>query len=186
VVVQVGAFNEHPPKNSMASFSFTITVLDKGTTLVFGSWICIANGSGGFNVHLANSRKPEPSTPNRCSNLDKFVNNLDELLLPDHTEEIERMSVFNATSTHAAPELLRSDLIQSVDLHTRFPFGLRNTATVYLKAMQFETSPHWRRTWIVYSRSEMTAPTTTRKLLVRVKLRLLLAFLSIITRIVSP
>jgi hypothetical protein len=109
VVVQVGAFNEHPPKNSMASFSFTITVLDKGTTLVFGSWICIANGSGGFNVHLANSRKPEPSTPNRCSNLDKFVNNLDELLLPDHTEEIERMSVFNATSTHAAPELVGLD-----------------------------------------------------------------------------
>jgi hypothetical protein len=29
-------FIEHPPKNSMASFSFTSTVLDEGATLVFG------------------------------------------------------------------------------------------------------------------------------------------------------
>jgi hypothetical protein len=39
----------------MASFHFTSTVLDEGTTFIFSSWICIANGSGGFNSHLANS-----------------------------------------------------------------------------------------------------------------------------------
>jgi hypothetical protein len=34
---QVGVFIEHPPENSMASFNFTSTMLDEGTTLVFGS-----------------------------------------------------------------------------------------------------------------------------------------------------
>jgi hypothetical protein len=70
-------FIEHPPENSIASFSFTNTMLDQGTTFIFGSWICIASGSGGFNSHLANSRKLEASEATRR-------NNLDELLLPDH------------------------------------------------------------------------------------------------------
>jgi hypothetical protein len=43
----------------MASLSFTSTVLDEGTTFFFGSWICIANGLGGFNSHPVDSRKPE-------------------------------------------------------------------------------------------------------------------------------
>jgi hypothetical protein len=59
---QVGVLIKHPPENSMALFSFTSTVLDEGTTFIFGSCICIANGSGGFNGHLANSRKLEAST----------------------------------------------------------------------------------------------------------------------------
>jgi hypothetical protein len=48
----------------MASFYFTSTVLDEGTTFIFGSWICVANGLGGFNGHLANFKKPEASTCN--------------------------------------------------------------------------------------------------------------------------
>jgi hypothetical protein len=93
----------------MASFCFTSPVLDKGTTFIFGSWICIANGLGGFNNHAADSRKPEASTPTRSNNLDKFVESIDELQLPDHAGEIETMSVFNATSTHVAPELFGLD-----------------------------------------------------------------------------
>jgi hypothetical protein len=103
-------FIEHPPENSMASFSFTSTVLDEDTTFFFPSWICVANGSGGFNGHLADSRKPEAFATSRCSDLDEFVDNLDELLLPGLTGEIKRMSVFVATSTHAAPGLLGSGL----------------------------------------------------------------------------
>jgi hypothetical protein len=68
---------------------------------IFGSWICVTNGSG-FNSHLADTRKPEASTASRCSNLDK-------LLLPDHAGETERMFIFDAISTHAAPGLLGSD-----------------------------------------------------------------------------
>jgi hypothetical protein len=95
-------FIEHPLENSMASFSFTSTVLDEGILFIFGSWICVTNGLCGFNSHLADSRKPEVSTPTRRSNLD-------ELLLPDLAGQIERMSVFDATSTRAAPELVGSD-----------------------------------------------------------------------------
>jgi hypothetical protein len=52
---------------------------------------------------------PEASTPSQCSDLDKFVDNLDELQLPDLAGKIERMSIFDATSTRAAPELVGSD-----------------------------------------------------------------------------
>jgi hypothetical protein len=33
-------------------------VLDEGTTFIFGSWIRVAKGLGGFNSHLVDSRKP--------------------------------------------------------------------------------------------------------------------------------
>jgi hypothetical protein len=106
---QVGVFIEHPPENLTASLSFTSTVLDEGTTFIFGSWICVANGSGGLNSHLVNSRNPEASTPPQSSDLDEFIDNLDELLLPDLARQIERMSVFYVTSTRAALGLVGSD-----------------------------------------------------------------------------
>jgi hypothetical protein len=93
----------------MASLSFTSTMLDEGTTFVFGFWTCVANGLGGFNNHLVDSRKPEASTPNRCSDLNEFIDNLDELLLPDLAKQIKNMSVFYATSTRAAPRLVGLD-----------------------------------------------------------------------------
>jgi hypothetical protein len=64
---------------------------------------------GGFNSHLADSRKPEASTSTQSSDLDKFIDNLDELLLPDLVLQIEKMFVFDATSTRDAPELVGSD-----------------------------------------------------------------------------
>jgi hypothetical protein len=67
----------------MASLSFTSIVLDEGITFIFGSWIFFANGLGGFNSHLADSRKPEASTSTRSSDLNKFIDNLDESLFPD-------------------------------------------------------------------------------------------------------
>jgi hypothetical protein len=67
----------------MASLSFTSSMLDEGPIFIFGSWICIANGLGGFNSHVVDSRKAEASTPIQRSDLDKFIDNLDELLLPD-------------------------------------------------------------------------------------------------------
>jgi hypothetical protein len=74
---------KHPLENSMASLSFTSTVLDEGTTFIFGFWICLANGLGGFNSHLANSRKPEAFAETRRSNLDYFIDDLDKLLRPN-------------------------------------------------------------------------------------------------------
>jgi hypothetical protein len=101
-------FIEYPLENSMASLCFTSNMLDEGTTFIFGSWICVANGFGGFISHLVDSRKPEASVATRRCNLDSFVDNLDELLLPDLPRQIENMSIFDVTSTHATPRL-RSD-----------------------------------------------------------------------------
>jgi hypothetical protein len=102
-------FIEHPPKNMMESFNFTSIVLDEGITFVFDSWICVANGLGGFNSHLADSRKLEASALARHSDLDEFIDNLDELLLPDLVRQIKKMSIFDVTTTRAAPELVGSD-----------------------------------------------------------------------------
>jgi hypothetical protein len=72
--------------------------------------MCVANSLGGYLSHLVDSRKPKASTATRCSNLDYFIDDLDELLLPDLARQIKRTSIFDATSIHAAPELLGSDL----------------------------------------------------------------------------
>jgi hypothetical protein len=87
-------FIEHPPENSMAQFNFTSAVLNEGTTFIFGSWICVANGLRGFNSHLVNSREPETSSSTRSSDLDEFIDNLDELLLPNLVLLIEKISIF--------------------------------------------------------------------------------------------
>jgi hypothetical protein len=97
----------------MASFNFTSVVLDEGTTFIFGSWICISDGLGGFNSHLANSMQPEATSSTTSSDLDDFIDNLDNTLLPDLAQQIERMSIFNATSTRDATDLLGSDSNQS-------------------------------------------------------------------------
>ena len=34
----------------------------EGTTLVFGSWACTADGSGGFSSHLVTPNSPKPKT----------------------------------------------------------------------------------------------------------------------------
>jgi hypothetical protein len=93
----------------MASFNFTSAVLDEGTTFIFGSWICVTNGLGGFNSHLANSKESEASPSTQSSNLDDFIDNLDDMLLPDLAQQIKKMFVFNATSTRDALDLFRSD-----------------------------------------------------------------------------
>jgi hypothetical protein len=64
---------------------------------------------GGFNSHLVDSKKPEISTSTWCGGLDEFINNLDELLLPDLALQIKKMSVVDMTSTHDAPELVGSN-----------------------------------------------------------------------------
>jgi hypothetical protein len=106
-------FIEHPPENSMVLLSFTSTVLDEGTTFFFSSLICVANGLGGFNSYLADSRKPEASAATQHSDLDEFIKNLDKFLLLDLARQIERTSVFDATLVRAAPGLLISDSNQS-------------------------------------------------------------------------
>jgi hypothetical protein len=137
---QVGEFIDYPSENSMASFNFTSAVLDEGTTFIFGSWICVANSLGGFNSQLANSKELEASSSTASSDHDEFINNLDDLLFPDLAQQIEKMSIFNATSTRDAPNLFGSDSNQSE------------------KTTRFNPSPIWRRIWICCSKSRTWAP----------------------------
>jgi hypothetical protein len=83
LVCQVGEFIEHPLENSMASFNFTSAALDEGTTFSFGSLICVANNLCGFNSHLATSKELEASSSTPSSDLDYFIDNLYDMLLPD-------------------------------------------------------------------------------------------------------
>jgi hypothetical protein len=110
---QVGVLIEDPLENSLASFNFTSAVLDEGTIFIFGSWICVADGLGGFNRHLANSKELEASSSTSSSDLDDFIDNLDDTLLHDLAQQIKKMSLFNLTSTCDAPDLLGSDPNQS-------------------------------------------------------------------------
>ena len=49
------------PTNSMAGSSDTNNV-PEGTTLVFGSWACAADGTGGFSSHLVTPNLPKSKT----------------------------------------------------------------------------------------------------------------------------
>ena len=55
----VGPISDDLPMNSMAS-SNSDNILEKGMLLSFGSWIYIANGSGGFTSHLVDLENMEP------------------------------------------------------------------------------------------------------------------------------
>ena len=91
----------------MASFNFGFPAIDAGTTFIFGSWVCIANGLGGFFSHLiipTNMRAPQQEQFGRTTSA--------EILLPGIAKEIENLSLSDSKPTH-------------------FPFGLKNLAMSY-------------------------------------------------------
>jgi hypothetical protein len=95
----------------MPSFNFTSAMLDEGTTFIFGAWVCVVDGVGSFHRHLVDDMKSEASAIAQCSDLDEFIDNLNEMLLPGLAREIEEESAVDATSTHASPGLLGSESI---------------------------------------------------------------------------
>jgi hypothetical protein len=74
----------------MAIFKFPSPVLPGGTTFVFGSWVCVANGAGGFHRHTVDDTFKLKTLAAR---LDDFVDNLDELPFSDSARETEAASV---------------------------------------------------------------------------------------------
>jgi hypothetical protein len=74
----------------MALFKFPSPVLPEGTTFIFGSWVCVANGVGGFRRHIVDDTIKLKTLAAR---LDDFVDNLDELPFFDSTRETEAESV---------------------------------------------------------------------------------------------
>ena len=112
----------------MASFNFEPAVLNEGTTFIFGSWVCIANGSGGFKSHSTNLMNPKAASP-------ASPNESGEVLLPELINEIERLSVFDVTSTRSPSTNLGLDPIYSETPRNYTMFELCNAATTYVAAM---------------------------------------------------
>jgi hypothetical protein len=112
----------------MASFKFIRSVPSQGTTFVFGSWVCIADGVGNFPQFLVDM-KPKTSAADSCSDLDKFVDGLDNLPLRASATRIEMEPAPSSTSPSVAATSPRVDSSQSRDLHSRSQLGLCKPAT---------------------------------------------------------
>jgi hypothetical protein len=76
----VGVIIDDPQKNSMATFNFTSTVLNEGTTFIFGLWVCVVDGTGNFCWHLIDDMKPKASAASQRSGLNEFIDKLDKTL----------------------------------------------------------------------------------------------------------
>jgi len=88
----------------MATFAFDIMMIDRGTTFVFGSWVCVANGSGGFDSHLTNPGEPV-TILTRSDSLANESSNLGEMLLPDFAKEVKQKLDGNSSSTQTQIDL---------------------------------------------------------------------------------
>ena len=115
----------------MASFIFDNPAVSASTTFIFGSRVCIANGSGSFNSHLANPMSAETSKQDQP---DGTIS--DEFLLPELADEIEKLSLSYTLSTHLAP--LGIDPIYFEFLRPQLPLGLHNATASYVTIMRRE------------------------------------------------
>jgi hypothetical protein len=83
--------------------------------------------------------KPKTLAASFHSDLDEFVDNLDDLSTHGSAMRTEEESTFDATPSNAATTLLGFDSFQSEDLHNRSRLGLRNLATNLQEANNSES-----------------------------------------------
>jgi hypothetical protein len=124
---QVGECIEDPLANSMASFQFTRSLPSQGTTFIFGSWV-VADGEGDFRCFFVDMKPKTPMAFSQ-SDLDKFVDDLDDLSICGSATRIEEESASSTTSSGAAIVFLGLDLFQSENSRSRSRLGQRDLAT---------------------------------------------------------
>jgi hypothetical protein len=112
----------------MASFNFIKSVPSQGTTFVFGSWVCIADGADNFRRFLVDMR-PKTLAADPRSSLDKFVDELNNLPLHTSAAQVEMESAPGSTSFGVATTSPSLDLFQSRDPHGRSQLGSCKPAT---------------------------------------------------------
>jgi hypothetical protein len=112
----------------MASFNFVRSVPSQGTTFVFGSWVCIADGAGNFRLFLVDMT-PKTFAADPRSDLDKFIDGLDNLPLRTSAAQNEMESAPSSTSSGVVKTSPGLDLFQSRDLHGRSQLGPCTLAT---------------------------------------------------------
>ena len=78
----------------MASFEFDFPAISAGTTFVFGSWACTANGSGGFSSHLIDTTSMETPRQEQLGETTSV-----KILLLQLAEEIKSLSFSETTLT---------------------------------------------------------------------------------------
>ena len=113
----------------MATFAFSTMAPPQGATFVFGSWVCVANGSGGFDSRLTNSPTLKITMlkdPNKLAGSDDH----DIMLLPDLAKEIEVKLEDNSSSTRTQINL-KPNSTRIGTLLAQPVFGLRNSSSTY-------------------------------------------------------
>ena len=101
----------------------------RGVTFIFGSWVCVANGLGGFDNHLTN---PPTLKATMSESSTKLTGSDDHgvMLLPDIAKEIETKLEDNLSSTRTQINLdLNSTRIET-PLAQPF-YRLRNASSIY-------------------------------------------------------
>jgi hypothetical protein len=83
--------------------------------------------------------KPKTPAASFHSDLDEFIDNLDDLSTHGSARKTVEEFVFKATPPSAATTSLGSDSLQSEDLRNRSRLGLRNSATEHQEANNSES-----------------------------------------------
>ena len=104
-------------------------VFPQGATFIFGSWVCIANGSGGFDSHLTNPVEQETISSESC-NLTAASDDHGDVLLPDLAKEIEHKLDDKLGSTWTEIDFSPNST-RVATLLARPIFGLRNMSSAY-------------------------------------------------------
>ena len=88
----------------MASFDNN-PVLRKGTSFRVGSWIFVANRSGGFESYSIDQDPPEASEAVKRHEFDEFIDQLKEVGFSDLDNEARSQLEFDATKAKTLSEL---------------------------------------------------------------------------------
>ena len=91
----------------MATSAFSTMTPPRGVTFIFGSWVCIANGSGSFDSHLTNSPTLKSSTSEDSNQLARS-HDRGIMLLPDLAKaKLENNSSSTRTQIDLKPKSTR-------------------------------------------------------------------------------
>jgi hypothetical protein len=95
----------------MAMFKFTRPMRPQA--------VCVADGAGDFCRITIDVMKPKTLAASFHSELDEFVNNLDDLSTHGFATKTKEESIFDTTPPRAATSTLGSDPLQSENLRNR-------------------------------------------------------------------
>jgi hypothetical protein len=109
------------------------TAFNHGDTLIFGSWVCTANGAGSFQRYLTMTMTPNPETgllmlPEVV--IDPLVGKFSEISLRNQVANFESRSASNSNST--SPWVIAC---KTIPLHKHFPYDLCNSSRAHAEAL---------------------------------------------------